>query len=98
MSQSQKHHFLPVFYLKRFANENEQFKIFNVKTKRFKQKGLKEFGLKIIKNGKHSEKLSEKFKNEPKFYKAYIICYQILFVDLIVEHNITYLPIKRTTI
>ncbi len=39
MSQSQKHHFLPVFYLKGFANENEQFKIFNVKTKRFKQKG-----------------------------------------------------------
>lgn len=36
---SQKHHFLPVFYLKGFANENEQFKIFNVKTKRFKQKG-----------------------------------------------------------
>ncbi|MDR6466244.1 DUF4238 domain-containing protein [Chryseobacterium sediminis] len=143
MSQSQKHHFLPVFYLKGFANENEQFKIFNVKTKRFKQKGiffspsshfyilkdntittdfgeddfnsntfenrfglsetymphinnfvsqiywrspfnknifqdyikrykLKELDLKIIdENGKHDEELSEKFKNEPEFYKAY---------------------------
>lgn len=161
MSQSQKHHFLPVFYLKGFANENEQFKIFNVKTRRFKQKGnffspsshfyilkdntimtdfgeddfmekfyekidnnaskifqiinsntfenrfglsetdmpyinsfvsqiywrspfnknilqdyikrykLKELGLKIVKNGKHDEELSEKFKNEPEFYKAY---------------------------
>lgn len=39
MSQSQKHHFLPVFYLKGFTNENEQFKIFNIKTKKFKQKG-----------------------------------------------------------
>lgn len=39
MSQSQKHHFLPVFYLKGFTNENEQFKIFNIKTKNFKQKG-----------------------------------------------------------
>ncbi len=39
MNQSQKHHFLPVFYIKGFTNENEEFKIFNVKSKNFKQKG-----------------------------------------------------------
>ncbi|MFP3599551.1 DUF4238 domain-containing protein [Chryseobacterium sp. SIMBA_029] len=162
MSQSQKHHFLPVFYLKGFASENEQFKIFNVKTEEFKQKGklfspsshfyilkdntimtdfgeddfmekfyekvdnstakifqvinsntfenrfgvsetdmpylnnfvsqtywrspfnknilqdyikkykLKELGLTIIdENGNHNEELSEKYKNEPEFYKTY---------------------------
>lgn len=162
MSQSQKHHFLPIFYLKGFTDKNGKFKIFNIKTKKYKQKGklfspsshfymlkdntivtdfgeddfmeqfyekidnntakifqvinsntyenrfgineshmpflnnfvsqtywrspfnrsilqdyikkykLKELGLKIIdKNGNHDEGLSEKFKNEPEFYKAY---------------------------
>jgi len=162
MTQSVKHHFLPIFYLKGFASENEKFKIFNVKTKKFKQKGklfspsshfyilkdntmttdfgeddfmeklyekidnnfakilhtinnnnyehrfgvneddmpyinnfvsqtywrspfnkdtlqdyikkykLKQLGLKIVDEfGNHNEKLSEKFKNEPEFYKAY---------------------------
>ena len=162
MNQSVKHHFLPVFYLKGFASENEKFKIFNVKTKKFKQKGklfspsshfyilkdntittdfgeddfmenlyekidnsfakilytinnnnyehrfgineddmpyinnlvsqiywrspfnknilqdyikkykLKQLGLKIVDEfGNHNEELSEKFKNEAEFYKAY---------------------------
>lgn len=39
MNQSVKHHFLPIFYLKGFTNEDEKFKIFNVKNKNFKQKG-----------------------------------------------------------
>lgn len=162
MNQSQKHHFLPIFYLKGFTEKNGQFKIFNVHRKEFKQKGkyfypsthfyilkdntittdfgeddfmeklyekvdngfakilqkisvnnyenrfgvnendifyinkfvsqiywrspynkntlqdyikkykLKQLGLKIIdKDGNHNEKLSEKFKNEPEFYKVY---------------------------
>lgn len=162
MNQSQKHHFLPVFYLKGFTEKNGQFKIFNVQRKKFKQKGkyfspsthfytlkdntittdfgeddfienfyekidnnfakilqtintnnyenrfgvneddmphinnfvsqiywrspfskniiqdyikkykLKELGLKIVdEHGNHDEELSEKFKNEPEFYKAY---------------------------
>lgn len=39
MNQSQKHHSLPVFYLKGFTEKNGQFKIFNVQRKEFKQKG-----------------------------------------------------------
>ena len=162
MNQSQKHHFLPIFYLKGFTDENEQFKIFNLTSKKFKQKGkcfspsshfyilkdntistdlgesdfmeklyekidndfakilhkiktnsydnrfgvdendmpyinnfvsqiywrspfskniiqdyikkynLKELGLKIIdEQGNYNEELSERFKNEPEFYRAY---------------------------
>lgn len=162
MNQSQKHHSLPVFYLKGFTEKNGQFKIFNVQRKEFKQKGkyfspsthfyilkdntittdfgeddfmeklyekidnnfakilqiinannyenkfgvnendmpyinnfvsqiywrspfnkniiqdyikkykLKELGLKIVDNqGNHNEELSERFKNEPEFYKTY---------------------------
>jgi len=39
MNQSQKHHFLPVFYLKGFTGNNGQFKIFDIEKQDFKKKG-----------------------------------------------------------
>jgi hypothetical protein len=39
MSKTKRHHFIPVFYLKQFTNENNQFYIYDVKKQTFRDKG-----------------------------------------------------------
>lgn len=39
MSKTKRHHFIPVFYLKQFTNENNQFYIYDVKKQTFRGNG-----------------------------------------------------------
>lgn len=39
MSKTKRHHFIPVFYLKQFTNENNQFYIYDVKQRSFRDHG-----------------------------------------------------------
>src|SRR5688572_22749913 len=39
MSKSKRHHFIPVFYLKNFTNEDGLFYIYDIKNDKFKNNG-----------------------------------------------------------